>query len=385
MNRLFAFVWLVVIGSNVALYYSKEAAYNGAVILGSFAYVVLVFHRELLRLVLVKEFLLSLSLLAVPLLLMLVSDRSFERGMYTSQVTYALVFIVSSVLALRADLDGSWAAGAFVIVAVGAALNLYELFIENNVWSGAPGRSAGLYGNPNISGEALLGYGVAFLTARTAKLSGVDLIITSLVFVGVFATFSRAGILATLVLLTAAVLVRIKREYMTRILLGLFFITLVGIGFAAYVIRNVDLSADSAKRVQSLLTEGGVGDYGSDRGVAASLALDVIAEDPVFGAGVHTIYEMAEGPHNMFLALMVDYGIFGLAVYLLIIARLISIGRCGPPGLSRPILFYVSWLVIFSFASHNLLGEAMTIPLLGFAIARAYRIQASAQRSWVVR
>ena len=44
---------------------------------------------------------------------------------------------------LQADLDRTLAIAAFVIVAVGAVLNLYELLVANNVWSIAPGRSAG--------------------------------------------------------------------------------------------------------------------------------------------------------------------------------------------------------------------------------------------------
>ena len=242
MNRLFAFVWLVIIGSDVAQYYSQEAAYHGAVILAGAAYFLFVFHRQLLRLVFFKDYLLVLSMLVLPFLLMLLSDRSFERGAYTSQIAIVLVFVVASVLALRADLDRTLAIAAFVIVAVGAALNLYELFIENNVWSIAPGRSAGFYVNPNFSSQALLGYGLAFLTARPAKLRVADLILIALVVVGVFATFSRAGILASLVLLTAAALMRVQREYMTRIVVGAVAISLLAFAFASYVVRNLDLS-----------------------------------------------------------------------------------------------------------------------------------------------
>ena len=81
-------------------------------------------------------------------------------------------------------------------------------------------------------------------------------------------------------------------------------------------------------RIDSLLDTGGVGDYGKDRGAATSAALEVIDEYPVFGAGVQMIYEMqGEAPHNMFLAMMVDYGIGGLILYLVVIIRLILIAR----------------------------------------------------------
>jgi hypothetical protein len=378
LNRLFAFAWLLIIGSNGAQYYSQEVVYQGAAVLGGAAYFLVIYVRHLMRLVFFKDYLVVLLMLVVPTLLMLHSDRSFERGAYTSEISIALVFVVASVLALRADHDRTLASVAFAIVAVGAAMNVYELFIENNIWSIAPGRSAGFYANPNISSEALLGYGLFFLTGRSAKLNLVDLILAALVVIGVFTTFSRAGILASLVLLTAAALMRVQRQYVTRIIVGGVSSLLLGFALASYVVRNLDLSKDATVRIFSLIEAGGVGDYEEYRGVATSVALDLIAEDPVFGAGVQTIYEMPEGPHNMFLAMMVDYGMFGLIVYLVVISRLVLIARSGNRDLSRTILFYVAWLVIFSLASHNLLDEAVTIPLMGFALARAYRIQTSA-------
>jgi O-antigen ligase len=377
MNRLFAFVWLVIIGSNGAEYYSEGAPYLGAVILAGAAYFVFVFQRELVRLVFFKDYLLVLSMLVLPILLMLLSDRSFERGAYTSYISVAVVFVVASMLALRPDLDQTMALAAFSIVAVGAALNLYELFVQNNVWSIAPGRSAGFYVNPNISAEALVGYGLVFLLARSEKFNMVDLILMSLVVMGVFATFSRAGILASLVLLTSATLMRAQRKHMPRIVLGGVAISLLAFAFASYVFSNLDLSEDATVRVLSLVESGGVGDYREDRGLTALASLELAMENPLLGAGVGTIYEMPEGPHNMFLAMMVDYGIVGLIAYLVIVIRLILIVRGADRKISGTILFFVAWLVIFSFASHNLLGNTANIPLMGFALARAYQIQYS--------
>jgi hypothetical protein len=378
-NRLFAFAWLVIVGSNAAQYYSQDAAYQGAVILAGAAYFGFVFRRELLRLVFFKEYLLVLLLLVVPILLMLHSDRFFDRGAYTSRIAVVLIFVVASVLALRADLDRTLAVAAFVIVALCAALNLYELFIENNLWSTAPGRSAGFYVNPNLSSEALLGYGLVFLTARVATLGFVDLILMALVGGGVFTTFSRAGILASLVLLTAAALMRVQRQRIPRIVLGSAAILLLAFAFASYVVRNVALSEDATVRIFSLIDAWGVGDYREHRGLTALASLELAMENPLVGGGVGMISEMPEGPHNMFLAMMVDYGVVGLIVYLGIIIRSILIARRADHNLSGTILFFFGWLVIFSFASHNLLGNTSTIPLMGFALARAYQIQSSAQ------
>ena len=71
MNRLFAFAWLVAVATNWAEYYSQEVPYQGAVILAGAAYFIIVFRRELLRLVFYKDYLLVLSMIVLPLLLML--------------------------------------------------------------------------------------------------------------------------------------------------------------------------------------------------------------------------------------------------------------------------------------------------------------------------
>ena len=377
MNRLFAFAWLVIIGTNVAHYYSETAAYQGAAIVVGAAYFLFLFRTQLLRLIVFADFLLVLALLGVPILLMLLADRSFERGAYTSQIMIVLVFVVSSVLALRVELNRSLAIAAFAIVAVGAALNLYELLVENNAWSIAPGRSAGFYINPNISAEALVGYGLAFLSTRSRKFGIPDLVLTCLIAVAVFSTFSRAGILAGVVLLGAATLIRGSRKHLPRLALGGVTIALLVVAFAGYVYRNVDLSEDATTRIFSLIEEGGVGDYREDRGSTALDSLDLAMENPLTGSGVGTIYEMPEGPHNMFLAMMVDYGIVGLIVYLVVIVRLLMTARRADRKFAAPILFFVAWLVIFSFTSHNLLGNTATIPLLGFALARAYQLRYS--------
>jgi O-antigen ligase len=384
LNSLLAFAWLVFIGTNVGNYYSGEAPYQGAVILAGAVYFLFVFRRELQHLVFCKDYLLVFSMFVLPLLLMLLSDRSFDRGAYTSQVAVSLVFVVASVLALQADLDRTLTIAAFVIVAVGVALNLYELLVANNVFSNAPGRSAGLYGNPNFSSEVLLGYGLICLTARMGKLRIIDLILMALVVVGVFATFSRGGMLAGLVLLPAAALMRVQRESVPRLVFGAVAISLLAFAFFSYVVDNLDLSKDATERISSLIEARGIGAYEEGRGSAASAALEVIEEDPVFGAGVLTIYAMPEGPHNMFLAMMVDYGIGGLILYLLVLIRLVITARRAGHELSGTIWVYVGWLIILSFASHNLLGNAADIPLMGFALARAFQIQSSVSRSELI-
>src|SRR5262245_28893699 len=270
MNKVLAFAWLVTIGSNGARSFSQDIPFEGAVILAGGIYFAFAFPRELRRLVFFKDYLFVLSLLVLPILLMLLSAESFERHAYTSFSGVALVFVVASVLALRSDLDRITEWAAFSIVAIGVTLNLYELFVANNLWSTAPGRSAGFYVDANVSAAALLGYGLVFLTARAGNLRLVDLILMTLIAIGVFATFSRTGILATLILLTGLALSRVGRENVIRIVIGLVAVSSIAFALGSYVVDNLDLSQDAASRISSLIVAGGVGDFEKDRGAAAS-------------------------------------------------------------------------------------------------------------------
>lgn len=128
-------------------------------------------------------------------------------------------------------------------------------------------------------------------------------------------------------------------------------------------------------RIYSLIEKGGIGDYQEGRGYAAQASLDLAMQYPVFGVGVRTIYEMQEGPHNMFIAMMVDYGLFGLVIYLIFIFRLIYIAYSVNRNLAERLWFFIGWLCIFGLSSHNLLGDTATMPLFGFTLARAYQIQ----------
>jgi O-antigen ligase len=199
----------------------------------------------------------------------------------------------------------------------------------------------------------------------------------ALVVVGEFATFSRGGILASLVLIPAAALMRTQRKRRLRVVIGGVVMSVLAFAFASFVLTNMDLSKDAQLRIESLLRGGGISDYEQARGSATSGALDVIGEYPLFGAGVNTIHDMpqGEGPHNMFLAMMVDYGIGGLVLYLVVIIRLILSARHADRDLSAGAWLYVAWLVIFSIVSHDLLARTSTIPLMGFALARAFQIE----------
>lgn len=382
MNNLLALVWLVIIGTNGAQVYSDEEwHYQGWTILAGALYFPFVYQTQFLRLLLFKDFHLVLLLLALPILLMLLSDRSFDRGEYTSQIGIVLIFVVASTIALRDDFDHALAIAAFVIVAIGTALNLYELFIENNVWSSAPGRSAGFYRNPNISGEALVGYGLIFMLARSGKLRIADLLVVAVALAGVIATFSRGGILAGPLLLAAAAGMRAQTEHMLGIVAGSIAVSLLSLEFFSYIFYNVELSEDASVRIFSLIDDLGVGDFMAERGELGMISFDLAMESPITGLGAGTISQMAQGPHNTFIAVLVESGMVGVVIYVASMIRLTLVALRAERAYAGRILLVVGWLIIFSFVSHTVLSNAPTIPLLGFAVARACQITSRAVRT----
>jgi O-antigen ligase len=378
MNKFLVLMWTVIIGTNAAAYYSRTMPYQGAIVLAGAGCFLFLFHKEILRLVFNANFLIALAILAVPILLMLLSDHSFERAAYTSQIVLSLIFVVACVLASRPELDRTLAAAAVAIVLVGVAQNLYELFLENNLWSIAPGRSAGFHVNPNISAETIVGYATVFLLARPKRLGVLDFAFVVLVLVGVFCTFSRAGMVVGLMLMTAGILARAQHRQVPRIVLSGFVALIVAFAFASFVVENIDLSPDARTRVVSLIESGGIGDYEQERGMTGLESLQIALENPVLGAGVGSLArlgDVSEGPHNTFLAVMLEYGLVGLGLYVIMILRLVRVARRGDPVLSRPVLFLMAWLVLFGFASHTMLTNPETIALLGFAVARACRVR----------
>jgi hypothetical protein len=378
MNRFIAITFLVLLGTNVAQYYSEDAPFLGAVILGGFTYFVLISFRQFNSALLMPDFLLILFLgFVLPILLMTISDRSFDRGAYTSQIGTAMTLVTTYVIALRQGQTRVLEISAFMIVAIAASLNIYEVFVENNVWSLSPGRSAGFYVNPNISAEALVGYAYIYILNRSGKLTMADYCLIGFFVVGILTTVSRAGILIAPVVLITAVMYRMQIKNYFKIAAWLAFSAFAIFAVASFVLTNFDLSEDATMRFLSLTEGGGVGDYRQDRGVAAGVAIDLAMTSPFFGVGVRTIFDMIEGPHNMFIAMLTDYGILGLLVYVGIIFRLILIARQTNTQFAIALWLFCGWIVMFGFVSHNLLNNTSTLALFGFSLACVLQIRAS--------
>src|SRR5579884_3123382 len=205
-----------------------------------------------------------------------------------------------------------------VLVVVGALLNVYELF-NPGVFSVYPGRSAGLYLNPNIAGISLV---LGMVVSVPIVPPSFRLAYMVLVGVGIVTTLSRGGIMAwclALALNAFAGLVTVRQLAIG----GLVALVLV----ISVLIPNIDNLFSLFDQVgNTQIVEGrifwflnpslGETAYDEDAGSRANAAANawaLFAESPWWGHGTGAALAWQEltnlGAHNLYLKLMTDHGI----------------------------------------------------------------------------
>jgi O-Antigen ligase len=213
-------------------------------------------------------------------------------------------------------------------VLLGVTLNIYDFFVPMT-FSEVRGRAAGLYGNPNISGEALVLGMILSVTVLPSSCRGPFLLLTG---VGIFLTFSRAGIGAWLIavsgLLLFAKVVRVK-DLISTFLLSLLVVGIVLLPKLDAILTTMDqsgaISKDTETRLAWLTDPFGVPDNSAlARKYVAEQAWRKFTDHPWIGSGTGTMYESFDiPPHNQYLSYMLDHGVLGAAIVPLLILALI--------------------------------------------------------------
>jgi hypothetical protein len=260
-----------------------------------------------------------------------------------------------------------------VAVLFGVAVNLYELF-NPQTFSEVLGRSAGLYFNPNQSGNALVLGMILALGAVRPHWRPLFMLVVGL---GVTITFSRSAMLAwgiAFAFLCAADVLQHRRvRWLVEIgvvaaAAALFFVSPAWAGVQTRLQDEQVLNADVLGRVSSF----SVGQFGDDsaneRANVAEMALDQFNIRPIlgFGTGAATEPPFDVGPHNIYLAQMVDHGIIGLFVFPVLVAA--CVWGVAPPDRILALTFAVTVLVLGLF-SHNLLADRYA--LIAYALMAA--------------
>lgn len=257
-----------------------------------------------------------------------------------------------------------------VAVHVGIVINVFELFAPNT-FSDVAGRSAGLYMNANMSAEALVLGMILGITALPSWYRGVFILLTG---IGVFVTYSRAGLIGWLIAVGGLMLGRfIGVRHLVRIgLVTVFLLSLVLLPKADQILTTLDragsLNSDTQERLAWFIDPLGVDDKsGWSRKSVAQQAWERVAERPFFGGGtgsVHTGLDIP--PHNQFLSHMIDHGMCGAILMPLLMMALIWRNE----GTSQRVaLIFCGATLWFSFFTHTFLNNAHSLLLISMVAA----------------
>lgn len=276
---------------------------------------------------------------------------------------------------------------ALVIIAcvfVVAAANWFDVmrpgkFVPQGVEGHNPGRGAGTFINANAAASFVVMGALVALPFVPMRFRG--LVVVAAV-VGVAPTISRSGLILAAVLLLGAIFVKLLNR--VQAVLALLAIALL-IGALVSYYDTLIISSDSSnldQTVNRLRWFGGEEDDASAEGrkAAAQEAQAMFLEEPLFGHGIGaTNLPTMEGPHNMYFMLMAEQGLFGLFLYLSLIAIFYRQGRrlartaVTPEGqdIGRAMIIFALFVATYGFFSHNVLDESQGIFVMAFIAAAA--------------
>lgn len=246
--------------------------------------------------------------------------------------------------------------------------NVYELFYPEAFYWEDVGRSAGFYIDPNNS-SGMIALGMLFSVELLKPRYRIPFVL--LAGIGVFVTFSRSGILSWLVLS----LILTKSNIIPQLkLFKIFIITLVltvllssqlNFIFNSFQVDTSDFLHTKAQQRVEMFTTGDTEDSSAEeRFELVQLSLDLFGEKPLLGHGIGITREWEfKNTHNMYLVLLVEYGITGAFI---IPSFLYAINRNTIPSKHFLNLGFAVFILLWCFFSHRVLYNRPILVLASF-------------------
>ena len=280
----------------------------------------------------------------------------------TTLISFVLIFADSGVVRLARQT-------LVIAVLFGVALNIYELF-GPLPFNEVPGRSAGLYLNPNQAGEALV-MGMILSTTVLPVWFRIPFIL--LAGIGIFTTVSRGSIIVWLIAVSAFMLMRMARvkDLLLSVFLSLLLVAVVVLPRLDELLTTLERTGVSNKNVLERLNwftdPTGISDNSSwVRKYLAKQAWEKIEDNPFIGSGTGSSREVVIGAHNQYLAFMQDHGLLGAAILPLFILAATWGARGEIRGLA---ITFGCAVFLLSFFSHTILNDEYS--LVSFALMAA--------------
>jgi O-antigen ligase len=251
-------------------------------------------------------------------------------------------------------------------------MNLVDFL--NPFFSKDPGRAAGLYVNSNISGTFIVLSMVAGITVLPRRLRLPYIAICGL---GVLLTFSRSSWMVWAVSVFSLGIMGFfgapKKHAGLTLIAVLLGAAGAGLLFSGQIGSYVENSSVSQYLTPNTSARLGIGQSVLS-GQAASVRQQMIGASlgefekaPIFGHGIgySAEWEHSVGPHNMYLLFMVEGGLTGLLLYVLLMCLLVSYGF----GIGKIIGIQ---LILSSLFTHNFLEQPAFVIMFAFVIAHGY-------------
>jgi len=275
----------------------------------------------------------------------------------------ALLFSFYVIFSTNEDAQGMLRLAMFVVILISVPINMIDFV--HPIWSRVPGRAAGLYVNPTISGAILV---IAMVISVSVVPYKIRLFYCAFIGVGVLLTFSRGPWLFWVIAVTALAYtghIRVGRKGLSIVIAGLFSGLIVYGALTGGVLEYFTKTGLDAFLTQDTLSRiGGSGSAFTDnstssRVVVAEKAWLVFAENPWLGAGLGVEQNWSVGSHNTFLRMAAEGGILRLALYIWLFLFLWNMtDKLGKVTL---IIYFFS-----SLTSHNNLQSPVFLMFLAF-------------------
>lgn len=240
--------------------------------------------------------------------------------------------------------------------------------IRNN-----PGRSAGFYSNANLSGRAII-LGLIFSYTIVPNKLKVTFLLSCLL--GILFTFSRTGIAAWFIVVFLFSWTKIikKKQLIT---LGMVLVTLIILALP-FLINMIEAkfegsSTNLLNRIAFFTSTEQATDSSQNKRLDMALtAFQYFTERPLLGNGIGFFeeWEFDGRPHNVYLLLMVEFGILGVFIYPLL---LLSSAWKATGETRRISIVFVSYTLIAGFTTHNSMSSYIYVVAFSIMAGMTFR------------
>lgn len=284
-------------------------------------------------------------------------------GLETSALLFSFVTLLLTIPTPKKTITNT----LLIVVIFSVCINYLDFFVPS--FSETAGRAAGFYENPNSAGYVIA---ISMVLSSVAVPRRYRLAYCMIVGTGVLITFSRSSwILWAIGMIGLSVTGKLFLQARLASLLAIGTVSIFVIyslwsggmlevfystGFDKYLDSNTIARLSGS---ESISQDGSIG----ARAEMARISLVEFQQNPWFGAGLGATKEWlsTERPHNLYLMVAVEAGIFGLLVLWLLIGILWrnvdSVGRVAV------VMYAVSCLF-----SHNNLEQAHLLCLIAIMI-----------------